>query len=273
MTQDDVIFFKKWFSDYCRSFYSSNIEDQKNIQLKEEHTFNVCKNIIKIARELSLSDREMMLAEIVALFHDIGRFPQYAQYKTFLDSISVNHGLLGAQTLIGEKTLKNLPEGEQELIVQAVRFHNAFSIPKIERDDIVFFIKLIRDADKLDIWRVFIEYYESPEEERASAVGLGLPDEADYSEEVLSSIFKKKMGSLSNVKTLNDFKIMQLSWVYDLNFKTSFRMLSERNYIERITSTLPKIEAIHKASAYLTEFIKQKLKDDSELNNRSKKEF
>ncbi|MEW6161968.1 MAG: HD domain-containing protein [Nitrospirota bacterium] len=260
MTKDDLIFFKNWFSDYCKSFYSSNREDQRNIRLKEVHTFNVCENIIEIGRELSLSDSEMMLAETVALFHDIGRFPQYVKYKTFVDSISVNHSLLGAQTLLEEKTLQNLPEDEQELIIQAVRFHNAFSIPKIEKEDIVFFIKLIKDADKLDIWRVFIEYYESPEENRASAVGLGLPDTTDYSEEVLLNIFKKKMASLSKVKTLNDFKIMQLSWVYDLNFRTSFRLLMERNYIERIVSKLPKTEEIHRASAYLKEFVYSKLK-------------
>jgi len=45
MTQDDSTFFRKWFSDYCRSFYSSDIEDQKNIALKEEHTSRVCENI------------------------------------------------------------------------------------------------------------------------------------------------------------------------------------------------------------------------------------
>lgn len=260
MTRDDVIFFKKWFTDYCRSFYSSNSEDQRNIQLKEEHTFNVCENIIEIGKELSLGEKEMMLAETIAIFHDIGRFPQYAEYRTFLDSASVNHGLLGAQTLIEEKTLGNLPEDEQELILQSVRFHNVFSMPKIKRKDILFFLKLIRDADKLDVWRVCLEFYELPEGERASAVGHGFLDTDDYSEDVLSSIFKEKMASLARVKTLNDFKIMQLSWVYDLNFKPSFRMLSERGYIERITLKLPKSEEIDRASAYVKDYVHMKLK-------------
>ncbi|MDI6889761.1 MAG: HD domain-containing protein [Thermodesulfovibrionales bacterium] len=261
MTRDDLFFFKNWFSDYCKSFYSSNMGDQKNIYLKEEHTLNVCKNTIEIARELSLGNNDMMLAETVALFHDIGRFPQYAKYRTFRDSISVNHGLLGAQTLLEEKTLQNLSDNEQELVIQAVRFHNAFSIPKIEKKDIIFFIRLIRDADKLDIWRVFIEYYESPEEERASAVGLGLSDTTDYSEDVLSCIHRGRMAYLSKVKTLNDFKLMQLSWIYDLNFRTSFRLLLERGYIDRITSKLPQSDDIKKASSTLKEFVKLRLKD------------
>ena len=261
MIRDDLIFFKNWFSDYVRSFYSPNKEDQKNISLKEQHTFNVCKNIIEIGLELTLSDKEVMLAEVIALFHDIGRFPQYAKYKTFRDRNSVNHGYLGARTLIEEKTLQNLPDSEQELIIKAVRFHNVFSIPKIEKEDIIFFIKLIKDADKLDIWRVFLEYYETPEKERASAVGLGLPDTTDYSEEVLSCIQRGQMASLSQLKTSNDFKLMHLSWVYDLHFRPSFRLLLERDYIGKFLYYLPQEEAIKKVSVVLEEFVQERLKD------------
>lgn len=260
MTRNDLNFFKKWFSDYCKSFHSSDIEDQRNIYLKEHHTFNVCKNIIEIAKELSLSSNQIILSEAVALFHDIGRFPQYAKYKTFRDNISVNHGLLGAQTLLGKKILQNLSDNEQELIIQAVKFHNAFSIPKTEKEDIVFFIKLIRDADKLDIWRVFIEYYESPDENRASAVSLGLPDIPEYSDDVISCLYKKKIVSLSKIKTLNDFKLLQLSWIYDLNFKPSFRLLLERDYIDRIIAKLPQTEEIQKVLFPLKEFVLQRLK-------------
>jgi len=255
VTKDNVIFFKKWFSNYCKSFYSPNSEDQKNIHLKEEHTFHVCKNILEIAKELSLSESEMMLAETVALFHDIGRFPQYAKFKTFRDSISVNHGFLGARTLLEEKQLQILPDKEQELIIQAVRFHNAFSISKGVGEDIGFFIKLIRDADKLDIWRVFLEFYEGPEEERASAVSLGLPDTPGYSEEVLSHIHGGQMAPLSKAKTLNDFKLVQLSWIYNLNFSPSFKMLLERNYIDRIVSKLPQRSEIEMAALALKEFV------------------
>ena len=261
MKQDDLKFFKKWFFDYCRSFYLDDVGDQKNIYLKEKHTFKVCENIIEIARGLFLADDQIILAEALALFHDIGRFPQYAKYKTFRDSISVNHGLLGAQTLIEEKILQNLPGNEQELIVKTVKFHNAFSIPKKEKEDIVFFIKLIRDADKLDIWRVFLEYYEGPDESRASAAGLGLPDMPEYSEDVLSSLYKKQIVSLSVIKTLNDFKLLQLSWIFDLNFRPSFKLLSERDYINRITACLPQTEEILQTSIVLKEYVRQRLVD------------
>ena len=267
---DDLNYFKNWFTDFCKAYYSLDSEDQKNISLKENHTFNVCKHIIEIARELSFSNNEIMLAETIALFHDIGRFPQYAKYKTFNDSISVNHGVLGAHTLLEEKILKNLTEDEQKLIIRSVRFHNAYSLPADEEEGSAVFIKLIRDADKLDIWRVFIEYYESSQKERASAVSLGLPDTAEYSEEILSCIHRKQMVSLSKVKTLNDFKLMQLSWIFDLNFKTSFRLLLERNYIDRIISQLPQEEDMNRVSSALKEFVHMRVNYPAESLRESK---
>lgn len=259
MTIDDLVFLRGWFTNYVKSFYSSNKEDQKNISLKEKHTFDVCRNMIEITGELDLRNKDMMIGEAIALFHDIGRFPQYAKYKTFRDSKSVNHGFLGVKTLLEEKILRVLPDKEQELIIKAVRFHNAFSIPKVEREDIVFFIKLIKDADKLDIWRVFLEYYESPEEERASAVGLELQDITGYSEGILLSVLKGQMVSLSLLKSLNDFKLMHLSWVYDLHYKPSFRLLLERAYIDRIIHHLPKDKGIQKVSAALKKYVKARL--------------
>jgi hypothetical protein len=258
MTKADLTFLKRWFSDYCRSFYSSDAEDQKNIELKEHHTHRVCENIREIAKGLELSEDRVTLAEATALFHDVGRFPQYAKYRTFKDSVSINHGILGAQTLIEQKVLCNLPEEEQEIIVRSVRFHNAFSVPKNEGKDKVFFIRLIRDADKLDIWSVFLDYYEGPGESRASAVSLGLPDIPGYSEDAFSSLYHGEIVSLSKVKTLNDFKLLQLSWIFDLNFLPSFRLLSERNYIERITAHLTGVKGIDNLAFFLKEFVRAK---------------
>ena len=262
MTNGELVFLKRWFADYVKSFYSTNKEDQKNIILKEKHTFNVCKNMLEITKELCLSDNDMMIAEAIALFHDIGRFPQYAKYKTFRDRKSVNHGFLGAETLLREKILHPLPDKEQTLIIRAVRLHNAFSVSKAERDDVIFFLNLVRDADKLDIWRIFIEeYYDLPENEKPSAVGLSFEDITGYSEEVLSCVLRGQMVTLSQLKSLNDFKLLQLSWIYDLHNGPAFRLLLEREYIDKIISHLPKDEAIKKASSVLKEYVREKVEE------------
>jgi putative nucleotidyltransferase with HDIG domain len=259
MTPGDLQDYKEQFAGYCKSFYSAHAEDQQNILLKEMHTSRVCENILTLSSALSLNDNQKLIAETIALFHDIGRFPQYARFKTFRDSVSVNHGLLGAEILLQEKFLQRLSKNEQEIIIESVKFHNAFSVPQKEEEEITFFIRLVRDADKLDIWRVFIEYYESPSDERASAVGLGLPDIPHYSSDVLSTIYKREIVSLSRIDTLNDFKLLQLSWIFDLNYTPSFRMLMEEDYLRRIIKTLPGTEEIRSLELFLTEFVRQKL--------------
>jgi hypothetical protein len=260
MDQHELNNLKHWFTDYCRSFYSLNREDQRNITLKEEHTCNVSGNIVQIAQDLSLDDSRITLAEAIALCHDIGRFPQYQKFKTFKDSISVNHAALGAKVLIENNVLQGLSKHEQDIILRAVALHNVYSIPGGLDHDNLLFLKLIRDADKLDIWRVAIEYYGQSEDGRASAVGLGLPDVPGYSPEVLTALKNEQMVQMSMLKTLNDFKLLQLAWIYDLNFASSLLILESRRYIDSIASTLPQTGEISGALATLRGYVHKGLR-------------
>jgi hypothetical protein len=201
---------------------------------------------------------EALIAETAALYHDIGRFTQYARYKTFKDSISENHGRIGARVLSSEGTLERLSGREQELITNTVRFHSAFSIPALQDAEKKFFLKLVRDSDKLDIWRVFIDYYNTDEKERTSAIGQELPDTPGYSRDVVACIHERKMASLSRLKNLNDFKITQLSWVFDLNFSSSFRLLLDRDYLQLIIAKLPQNDEIKKLSDTLHAYAQQR---------------
>ncbi len=255
MRRKDLDAFKDWITEYSRTFYTDSIEDSRNIDLKVRHTFFVCENAVRIARDEQWGDNETMIAETAALFHDVGRFLQYSRHKTFLDSISVNHGRLGAEVLLEKQVLSQLPFDEQELIINTVKFHNAFEVPSFEDQRYVLFLRLIRDADKLDIWRVFAEYYQSTEDEKPSAVGLGLPDLPDYSESVLNCLYERRIVTLASLKTLNDFKLLQISWVYGLHFRHAFRLTAERGLIQKIAATLPQTEEIAGALATIEKFI------------------
>lgn len=246
---------KDWFRSYTRTYFSENTEDQRNLSLKVEHTYQVCRNIVFIAESVPLAPEEVLIAESVGLFHDVGRFPQYARYKTFRDSISVNHGKLGAETLEAQQVLEALSAQEQGLILYCVRFHNAFSLPKVPDEQHRCFLRLIRDADKVDIWRVFSEYFEQPDGERASAAGLGLPDLPDCSEKILSCLLDGRSASLADIRTLNDFRLLQLSWVFDLNFRASFILLHEKGDLYKIGSALPQTGEILQAVSHVHAFI------------------
>jgi len=189
----------------------------------------------------------------------IGRFPQYAAYKTFRDAVSVNHGLLGSKILTKENVLLPLSHDEQQLIIQAVKFHNAFAIPAILNVETVFVPEINQGCDKVDIFRVFIEYYESLRKTGPQQTAFGVPDTPEYSEIMLSCIIKKQVASYSNIKTENDFKLMKLSWIYDIHFKESIRLMQEKNYINRIINKLPQTDEIAAAMIILKQHISERL--------------
>ncbi|GFE58072.1 HD domain-containing protein [Geobacter sp. AOG1] len=244
MEPADLTRLRDWFDRYCRTFYVDDAEAQRNIALKEEHTRRVCANMELLVESLGLEEGSRRLAMTVALFHDVGRFEQYRRYGTFKDADSVNHAALGARVLAEERVLDRLPTAEQSLIVRAVALHNAFILPADLDSTTGLYVRLIRDADKLDIWRVFLDYYRAPAEERASAVSLGFADRPACSPDVLACLREGKMVNLSQLATLNDFKLLQLSWVHDLNFPASFRLAREQGYLAGIAATLPAVPAV-----------------------------
>ncbi len=262
MEYQDLQSLRDWFQKYTGCFSPEDEEGRRNIALKVEHTWNVCRQIVRIGLAESLDEKHLLLAETVALLHDLGRFPQYAQYRTFKDSASVNHGKLGAETLSREGILGNLPQDEQDAILSSVRFHNAFSLPDIKDPGTLLLLRLIRDADKLDIWRIFIEFHEGGEEGWKDAAGLGLPDLPGCSAEIIDAIGKKRIASLVSMRCRNDFILLQLSWIYDLNFTASFPILAEMNVIDRLVRFLPRTTEIEGIARELHEYVNMRMQED-----------
>jgi len=235
-------------------------EDQRNISSKQEHTHEVCLNAVRIAKDLRLDDRVMLLAETAALLHDVGRFSQYQQYRTFVDSSSVNHAARGAKVLIEHQVLKDLAKRDQQIILRAVTLHNVFILPEGLDGDTQLVVRIVRDADKLDILRVVMDYLATEAGNRAEAIALGLPDVPGYSDEVLGALRRGEMAKKSSLSTLNDFKLLQLAWMYDLNFASSLRIVVERGYIDRIAATLPHTPEIAAAVDIVRNYVQDKLK-------------
>lgn len=260
ITARDVTRLREWFHDYCSSFAAADPADQRNFALKEDHSVRVCENIVHIARDEGLAATEQAIAETVALFHDVGRFPQYQRYRTFKDSESINHAALGAAVLLREKTLHALPPLVRRLIVRAVALHNVFAVPPGLDADLLQYVRLIRDADKLDIWRIFLEYYSLPPDERPSAVALGLPDQPAWSPRALETLQQQRMVRLAMLTTLTDFKLLQLSWIFDLNYASSFAIIAERQYVRRMAETLPSDPVISAAIDEVERYVRLRLK-------------
>ncbi|MDD2367474.1 MAG: HD domain-containing protein [Desulfuromonadaceae bacterium] len=239
-----------WFDKYVEPFLETDDEGKKNIQLKIEHTRKVCDVMELLSSGEKLSENQSFIAYAVALFHDLGRFQQYKRWRTFLDRDSDNHARLAVDIMHEENVLSEIDQTEQLLIEEAVRFHNLLTPPAVIRSNTRLYINLIRDADKLDIWRVFSELLEMPPEERASAATLGLPDLPDAaSDECIKALDSGSIVRLDTIKCVNDFKLLQISWSYDLTYTTSRKLLRERSYIERLARALPERADIRRAVA------------------------
>jgi hypothetical protein len=245
MNNEQVLKFKAWFCEYVSGFYGTDPEQNQIYKLKEMHTLRVCENILKIGKSIHLSPEDLKIAEISALFHDLGRFKQYLDYGTFNDKKSVNHARMSIQQLSLHKVLKDLSTPEKRFIVTSIGWHNAYRLPDIKNDKMLLFIKLLRDADKLDIWKVVIDHYTKDKNQETITVLLDLPDNGqEYSKEIIKALYDGQLAQTRHLACLTDLKLLQISWVYDLNFTESFRLLRQSGFIETLGQTLPETKQI-----------------------------
>jgi len=258
MIEEQLQLISAWFDRFVATFQAASADEQRNYDLKVEHTVRVRTIMERLTGSLDMSAEERSLAAIIAVCHDVGRFPQYRQYGTFNDATSVNHAALAVKTLSEEGVLDSLDEGSRRLVVQSVALHNVFLLPENPDPVACRFARLIRDADKLDIWRVLIEYCAAAPHERASAVIWELPDTGLCSVRALEEIIAGRMINRSLLATADDFKLLQLSWAYDLNFRESFAILAERGYLETLSAFLPDQPGCLDAASAVQAFVKNR---------------
>lgn len=251
-----------WFSGYVQIFKTAGPKMDRNILLKMEHTFRVCGEIREIGLSLGLAGNDLRLAEAAALFHDVGRFPQYSRYKTFSDLRSCDHAALSVQVLRDEGVLEDLDPRERDLIVKAVSYHNRASIPEDESDDrCLFFSKLLRDADKLDVWALLLDYYHrrAVQGYRNEALELDLPDGPGISEEVCRALLAGEIVKVKDLRSQNDFKLLQASWIFDLNHRPALVAVRDRAYLERTREHLPRSEEVNRIFELLESRLEERI--------------
>lgn len=259
ISREELEELKQWFAVYVRSFCSGERLQQRNFLLKEEHTLRVCEEIKAIGQEIGCDEEELILAEAVALLHDIGRFEQFARYSTFVDMHSENHAELGLKIIAREKLLSGSEEEVQQIVSESIRHHNRAALPQQGHAEWHLYARLLRDADKLDIWRVVTEYYQRAQQERNEAIELNLPDTPEISEQVLQDLKRRSIVQVQHLRTLNDFKLLQMGWVFDINFTPTCHRIVQRGYLEKIRRVLPAESRIDEVYALMREHVRSRI--------------
>ncbi len=251
---------KAWFDEYVTGFYGEDRYVNANLKLKQDHTYRTRDEMLLLASQLGLNIRQLRTAETIAIFHDIGRFEQFVRYRTYNDVRSVDHCRLALQIIHNTHVLEPLEQREIQIIEAAIEYHGALELPDNLDGETLLFAKLIRDADKIDILNIVTDYYgkfiENPKD---FPLELEFPDTKEYSLEVLSDVLNGRRTEYNKLRTLNDMKLLQLGWVYDVNFAATLKRIKQRELLEKLVRFLPDTEDIKNAQKRVLAYIEDRI--------------
>lgn len=205
------------FENYLNGY---DREDEK-IKLKIIHTYGVVKSAREIGHRMHLNEEDQQLR----------------LYNSFSPD-TMDHAAFGVQLLFeGENPMINRfieDRSYDELIRVAIARHSDFRLEGIQDERTLFHAKMIRDADKLDNCRVkLVDSVEAM---------IGVPQEhageGKISPKVWESCLRKEAVSSPDRITSVDYWVSYAAQYYDLNFKETWQIMKEKNYISRIIKRL-----------------------------------
>lgn len=235
---------KDFFEEYTTSFDNFNQEQQKNAEIKKNHSYRVADNCRWLAIREKKYSFDLEIAYTIGLLHDIGRFQQLADYKTFDDSKSVDHAEFGINLLKDNVIFDALDDEMKNVVFHAIQYHNKFELPKKLSQLEMLYAKLLRDADKMDILRVITEYYSNQKKQPNHTLTWELPKGSVVSKKVAKTVLAGNQVLKDDLETDIDVKILQLSWIFDLNLRSAFEFVLENRFLEKIYNTLSKTDTI-----------------------------
>ena len=235
------------FDEYTFNYDMNDAE----INYKYYHSYRVMDAMELLATKLNLSDKDIELAKVIGLFHDIGRFEQDKRYNSFSD-IKMDHGNYGVEVLKENKILDklNIDSSDYEVIYKAIKNHNKFAIEPNLNERELLFSKLIRDADKLDI------LYALGNE---NIKGILRQDEEQISKSIEDSYFKEVPANTKESNSHNDGLIVIFCYIYDINFKETYQIILENNYYQKIYNRLNRKDIFEKYLEHTNKYIKERI--------------
>ncbi len=228
----------KRFREYVARFRTDG-ELHPMHQLKLEHSIRVSADARAIAEGMGWVPEEINLAEAVGLFHDVARFPQFQKYGSFSDADTVDHGDLGVETLRNEQLLEGVAEEPRELILHSVQYHNKKDLPCTLTVHEEKHLRLIRDADRLDIFFVCWHSIHSGHIHDHPEIAMGIDFNGPPTPEVLERFERGEAIDYRSMKSMADRFVLQLSWMYDLSYDASKRLVRERGILDKFLGVLP----------------------------------
>ncbi len=253
---------KKTFQEYTDRYDSTN----PKIKLKIDHTYRVADLCEQIAQSLELSAAEVDLAWLSGMLHDVGRFEQLRRYNTFSDAQSIDHARFAVELLYDEgliadyvpeisttelvadaRTWRSMGEVNESPTAQsedmplsdilqtlriAIGEHSAYRIQKGLDERTRMFCQILRDADKVDIFRVICD---TPMEE---VYGFQTKDilRSAITPEVMQAFYEHHAVLRKLKKCPADYIVAHGSLTFELVYPESLRIAKKQGYLKQMMS-------------------------------------
>ncbi len=250
---------EKWFCDYAQGFKQGGVFAPRQ-QIKYDHSFRVAEEAEGLARDMNWPEAEIHTARAIGILHDVGRFTQFAEFGTFVDQKSVNHALRGLEVLERENSLAEIPEEERRIILDAVHWHNTKTFPLDLPKNSDRFVRLIRDADKLDGFWIIHDALAGSRNRMYQDLFIGKSMTDKANPELVKTVKAGQLVTYKDVKCVADYLILQIGWVYDVNYPVALRRIRDRKILEHFKTYLPEdasiLEAVDVALAFLAKTLR-----------------
>lgn len=214
------------YDAYVDTFRAADGRLPEMMQLKRTHTAFVVENARLIADGEGFSPRAREAALAAALLHDTGRYEQLRRYNTFRDSESVDHAVF-SHAIVREKGWTDDPA-----VLDAVLWHNRRDLPAQMEPLTALVAHTVRDADKLDIFRVLEDQIRHTDWRADSRAFWNLAVSAPPNPAVVASIERGEAVDYQNIRSLSDFVLIQVGWMISgLHFETARRLCAARQHL------------------------------------------
>lgn len=225
---------------------------QKFLTHKLRHVYWVLDATLRVIAsqpELASLDRETKRkAEIVALWHDIGRYYQVRDGRIVWNR-EYEHGD-GAYHLL----IKKYPD--LVTICLAVKIHNKLShdslfdepaylaLSESEKQEALLLTKIIRDADKLQnmTYDVFDSFRATIGFDKYVTRDANTSTDVSISEKILESFKNGKMCKHADVQTIADSLLTHYAWMYDINFESTRGYIAQMWFVDTLFATLRELD-------------------------------
>lgn len=232
----------KIFEQYISKFDLNN----EKVRWKYLHSYRVAFLMEWLARKLKLAKNDVIVAYILGLFHDIGRFPQLDKFDSYND-LNIDHGDLGYKILKEEGLLDTVLDKKiLDSVALGVKYHNKYEVDSKYLSNT--YIKMIRDCDKLDILRAigedrFVEDTEIPEHE-----------------DTRKEFYKNMLVKYQEYFNCSDYIILYYSYIYDVNYKEIMKIIYKEKLLDKINKVLKLEERYKDLVVYADKYMKEVIK-------------